>query len=113
MDIINTTDTIRMINATLTPFSLILSMGMLFYSLRAWHNARVKKNTNEVVGISLLGVSLVFLLEAVILSIIYYIIYTSGDRQLVNFVVNVGFFITNLLTIATSFVILGIYRDKI
>lgn len=113
MEIIETTEMLRMVNALLTPASLLLSLALLGHSLRAWHNARNIKSKNEAVGTALVGVSAIFMVEAITLTIIYFIIFTSGDRNMINFIVNMGFLVTNVLIIATSLLILGIYRDKI
>lgn len=113
MEILETTEMLRTVNALLTPASLLLGLAMLGYSLRGWHNARNIKSKNEAAGIALVGVSSIFIAKSITLTLIYFIIFTTNDRELINFIVNIGFLVTNILIIVTSLLILGIYRDKI
>jgi len=112
MEIENTTDILRMINTFLTPISLFLSMFLVGYAFRAWKQAKEAKQRNQIVALALFGVGLVFLIESIVLLFVYFVIYTSNNRELVNFASNSRLLITNLLTIITSVLMLKIYRTK-
>lgn len=104
-------DTLRTINALTTPIALFLSVFLVGYAVKAYR--RVKNKDKKVVAISLLGVGIIFFVNALLIASVYFIIFTSDNRDVVNLVSNVRILISNILTITTSMILLGIYSDRI
>lgn len=102
---------LRTINAIMTPIALFLSFFLVGFALRALHNSYKKEN--KIVAGSLLGVGVIFFFNAAIISLTYFVIFTSNNKDVVNLLSNAGIFISNILTIVTSMILIGIYRNKI
>lgn len=102
---------LRHINFILTPFSLGLSIALLFYAIRALRRNNDKEN--KIVGISLFSVGVIFLIESLALFVVYLIIFGAENRPLINLIMNIANLFINTLTIITSFVLIQIYRNRI
>jgi hypothetical protein len=113
MEIIETTEILRGINGLLTPISLIMSIFVVFYAFISFVRSIKVADNSRFVALSLLGVGSIFLIEAAAITLILHIIATTNDRDVVNLVSNVRLLATNLLTIAVTFLLLGIYRNRI
>lgn len=105
------TEILRIINAVTTPIALFLSVFLVTFAFRALRNAY--RREKKIVATSLLGVGLIFFINAFVLSFTYLVIFTSNDRDLVNLLANSRILLSNILTIVTSVILLGIYSNRI